>query len=269
MRLYLVPGILFLVLIQAGGSPASAQADVWSTDWAKSGLITFAMEADTIDFSEWTDTCWEWRGMPEPAGPGYDLVWRYDSLRAPQGIQDIATLVPPLAILACDRLDSVRKKIDTLLDQRSFRPPLDFIPARRCSLGHWYSLKTAEGGLVLLANVGYYIGGIDRTQYFWGYTAPTGVQRRNDPANAAINLDAFPNPFQAQTVVTYQLPAAGTIRIQVYDLQGKCVARLAEGRMPAGRHRVIFDGRGMPGGVYIVQQTGEGGTVAVRIILMN
>jgi hypothetical protein len=68
----------------------------------------------------------------------------------------------------------------------------------------------------------------------------------------------YPNPFNAQTIIEYTLPEAGFVRLQVYDICGRAIAILAEGIKPAGRHRVTWDARDMPSGLYFARlQTGE------------
>ena len=69
---------------------------------------------------------------------------------------------------------------------------------------------------------------------------------------------SYPNPFNAETVLLFDLPAASDIRLSVYNLTGQRVADLVSGLREAGRHRVSWDGRdgsGIPlaSGVYLVR----------------
>ena len=73
----------------------------------------------------------------------------------------------------------------------------------------------------------------------------------------------FPNPFNPSTTIRYELPAEGNVRLDVYDLLGKLVTTLANGREGAGVHSVIFDGSGLPSGVYFARLS-AGGKDAVR-----
>ena len=70
----------------------------------------------------------------------------------------------------------------------------------------------------------------------------------------------FPNPFRAGEVVEadFLLPRAGDVLAEIHDVSGRRVAVLANGRMDAGRHRLLWDGRntkGQPGaaGVYFLR----------------
>ena len=69
---------------------------------------------------------------------------------------------------------------------------------------------------------------------------------------------SYPNPFNAETVLLFDLPAASEVQLSVYNLAGQRVADLVRGRREAGRHRVSWDGRdgsGLPlaSGVYLVR----------------
>ena len=68
----------------------------------------------------------------------------------------------------------------------------------------------------------------------------------------------FPNPFSDVANVRFALEASGPVQIRIYDLRGRLVRGLHDGEMPAGGHRVRWDGtdaRGMPvpAGVYLVR----------------
>ncbi|MGH7492780.1 MAG: FlgD immunoglobulin-like domain containing protein [bacterium] len=52
----------------------------------------------------------------------------------------------------------------------------------------------------------------------------------------------YPNPFNPSTVINFSLPAAGNVRLRVYDLSGQLVRTLVSGEMPAGQHSVRWHG---------------------------
>jgi hypothetical protein len=61
----------------------------------------------------------------------------------------------------------------------------------------------------------------------------------------------YPNPFNPSTVVSYQLPAASDVKLVVYDLLGREVSVLVNGRKEAGVHEVKFDAGGLASGMYV------------------
>jgi hypothetical protein len=80
----------------------------------------------------------------------------------------------------------------------------------------------------------------------------TGME---DPGNHrtpfTFDLDQnFPNPFNPNTLIRYQLPALSDVRLSVYDMLGREVAVLVEEKQPGGTHEVDFAATGLASGVY-------------------
>ncbi len=61
----------------------------------------------------------------------------------------------------------------------------------------------------------------------------------------------YPNPFNPRTTIPFALPRAAHVTLTVFDLLGRPVATLVDGRRAAGLHRIAFDASGLPGGVYL------------------
>lgn len=52
----------------------------------------------------------------------------------------------------------------------------------------------------------------------------------------------YPNPFNPETIIAYQLPKAGQVSLQIFDMLGREVRTLITGEIPAGYHRARWDG---------------------------
>jgi hypothetical protein len=63
-----------------------------------------------------------------------------------------------------------------------------------------------------------------------------------------IALAAWPNPFNPSTKVKFTVPVAGTISLDIYDLQGRLVKTLARGHFADGEHDIRWDGTTNAGG---------------------
>jgi hypothetical protein len=68
----------------------------------------------------------------------------------------------------------------------------------------------------------------------------------------------YPNPFAGTTTLNYELAAAGTVRLAVYDVLGRELAVLADGHHEAGRYTAVLDGRDLPAGIYLVRMNAAG-----------
>jgi hypothetical protein len=58
-----------------------------------------------------------------------------------------------------------------------------------------------------------------------------------------------PNPFQDRTSISFGIPSAGRVAIDMYDVSGRVAARIADRLYPAGYHTVVWtnDGTVKPG----------------------
>lgn len=105
----------------------------------------------------------------------------------------------------------------------------------------------------------------------------TGVDDDSPPAPAPAGvrlLAAAPNPFNPRTTIRFELPAAGTVRLAVHGLDGRLVATLVSGELPAGEHEAVWDGRDRAGrpaasGVYICRLEAGGVVRAQRVALLK
>jgi hypothetical protein len=58
----------------------------------------------------------------------------------------------------------------------------------------------------------------------------------------------YPNPFNPTTSIEFELPAATTVSVRVYNVMGQLVRTLVDAEMKeAGRHGVVWDGRNAAG----------------------
>lgn len=60
----------------------------------------------------------------------------------------------------------------------------------------------------------------------------------------------YPNPFQQQTRIGYELPEAAEVTISIYDALGRRVERLSAGRKAAGGHAARVEAESLASGVY-------------------
>jgi hypothetical protein len=79
----------------------------------------------------------------------------------------------------------------------------------------------------------------------------------------------YPNPFNPETTIRFSLPRASHVTLKLYDLMGKEVAILVDGRLEAGGHKVVFDARTLVSGVYFYRMQAEGFADTKRLIVMK
>ncbi|MDD3094905.1 MAG: metallophosphoesterase [Candidatus Neomarinimicrobiota bacterium] len=77
----------------------------------------------------------------------------------------------------------------------------------------------------------------------------------------------FPNPFNPRLQIRIGLPADMHIRTEITDLQGRSVALLNKGWLPAGTHTLIWDAADFPSGIYLLRT--EAAQAGYRQIFME
>ncbi|MBD3233047.1 MAG: T9SS type A sorting domain-containing protein [candidate division Zixibacteria bacterium] len=69
------------------------------------------------------------------------------------------------------------------------------------------------------------------------------------PTEFALD-NAYPNPFNATATISYQLPEASRVNLDIYNVLGQRVTTLVNGNVEAGYHSVSWDASGYSSGIY-------------------
>ncbi len=70
-----------------------------------------------------------------------------------------------------------------------------------------------------------------------------------NPENYSLSQN-FPNPFNPQTVINYNIPQNGNVKITIYDGLGRLVNTLIDQNQNAGSHEVTFNASSFATGIY-------------------
>ncbi|MFZ0390458.1 MAG: T9SS type A sorting domain-containing protein, partial [Calditrichia bacterium] len=85
---------------------------------------------------------------------------------------------------------------------------------------------------------------------------PTGIGNESGQWARQPGLFAnYPNPFNSTTTITFALRQSEQVQLTVYDALGRKLTELVNSRMPAGEHRLHWNGtdrrgRALPSGIY-------------------
>jgi photosystem II stability/assembly factor-like uncharacterized protein len=78
------------------------------------------------------------------------------------------------------------------------------------------------------------------------------------PQRFALNQN-YPNPFNPATAISFDLPAASTVTMRVFNVLGQAVASLADGILYApGRHKLDFRADAFGSGIYFCRMEAVG-----------
>ena len=102
-------------------------------------------------------------------------------------------------------------------------------------------------------------------------TVASGVDVDSAEVPSTFELgQAYPNPFNPVTTITYALPIASNVRITVTDLQGKVVKELRNGSsVNAGKHEVRFNAAGLASGVYLIRMEAGDFVATKQVVLLK
>ncbi len=108
-----------------------------------------------------------------------------------------------------------------------------------------------------------------------GGPMPTAVAGPVVAGPAAARLAApFPNPFNQEVVLPFELAAPGEVCLRILDLAGQELRALVSGVRAAGMHRASWDGRDARGnaaasGVYVAALRAAAVTYCRRVVLVR
>ena len=65
--------------------------------------------------------------------------------------------------------------------------------------------------------------------------------------------NAYPNPFNPVTNISFTLPSSMQVEVNILDIQGRLVERLTRGMYDYGTHDMVIEAGNLSSGVYFVQ----------------
>lgn len=104
------------------------------------------------------------------------------------------------------------------------------------------------------------------------YGGTTGIETPGDesalPQKWSL-LNNYPNPFNAGTVISYELASPGMITLEILNLRGQVMATLHQGRQNTGRYQVTWDGATAASGIYFVRLQSPHGEQIRKMTLLK
>ena len=79
----------------------------------------------------------------------------------------------------------------------------------------------------------------------------------------------YPNPFNPETEIKFDIPHNSTVKLSIFDINGKEVNILVNQRLSRGSYRYVFDGSAKPSGVYFYRLETEDFEVTRRMVLLK
>ena len=113
----------------------------------------------------------------------------------------------------------------------------------------------ADGRVYLWAPPRGYAIWVEKSEYV-PYTPATEIAHPRQPEVSPHLITQFkvirnyPNPFNPETTIEFQIPESGQVRLIIYNASGQEIAILVDGLMEAGTHQIHWQARNLPSGMY-------------------
>ncbi len=98
--------------------------------------------------------------------------------------------------------------------------------------------------------------------------APVSEEGGEQPQQFKLSQN-YPNPFNPTTTIDYTLMKSGSVKMEVFDMQGKRISVLVDRSQPAGFHSVQFDAGNLPSGTYMYRLSTTEGIVTRKMVLLR
>ena len=118
-------------------------------------------------------------------------------------------------------------------------------------------------------------GEVEWTPFLRQEPGATAVEQMGSDKPAVFALHpSFPNPFNAEVTIRFDLPEIASVELAIYDVLGRPVRRLAEGQLAPGYYRQSWDsrdgaGRSVASGVYLFQLKAGDFVQVGRLLLLR
>ena len=94
------------------------------------------------------------------------------------------------------------------------------------------------------------------------------VREEQEPSAFGV-IGCSPNPFNPSTTITFNLPASGIVKVEVFAINGQAVATLLDEWRGAGQHEVVWDASGFAAGLYVCRVTSQEWSGTVKMMLVK
>jgi len=100
-------------------------------------------------------------------------------------------------------------------------------------------------------------------------TSINNETKTNFDVSAYLLFESYPNPFNPQTTLTYQINSNGNVLLEIFDVLGRKVDQLVNKRKESGRYNVIWNGEKMPSGLYFAILRSNNNFLTRKLILQK
>ncbi len=106
-------------------------------------------------------------------------------------------------------------------------------------------------------------------QYVRNYVSVPGSNKHLTLPQSFTLYEAYPNPFNNITTISFSCARSAKVSLKLYDVQGREVMTLADKPFTAGFHLVKVDAKELAGGVYFIKMKSGDFEASRKIVLLK
>ena len=95
------------------------------------------------------------------------------------------------------------------------------------------------------------------------------VAINDDNIQPLEHLFIYPNPFNPQTTIYYNVAEAGKVNLSIYNIKGQMIETLLDGNCEAGENKIVWDAKDNTSGIYFLRLESDFGVVTSKLVLMK
>jgi hypothetical protein len=99
-------------------------------------------------------------------------------------------------------------------------------------------------------------------------TISVGIEEQNKLGEFTLDQN-YPNPFNPKTQINFSLARDQHVTVEVFDINGRAIAKLIDKPMQVGEYRIGFDASGLSSGVYLYKLTTPSFTETKKMLLIK
>jgi len=100
-------------------------------------------------------------------------------------------------------------------------------------------------------------------------TVTAGETETANSLSAYSLHQAYPNPFNAQTIIEFSIPESSTITLTLYDITGKQIQKLVDTYLAPGNYSYKFHAGDLTSGIYVYQLKAKTFSTSKKLILLK
>jgi hypothetical protein len=93
----------------------------------------------------------------------------------------------------------------------------------------------------------------------------TGIENDQKKDNY-YTVSCYPNPFQTQTMIRYQIPDDNFVKLEIFNLYGQELTTLVNKKQPAGIYSISFSADMLTAGYYLCRMTAGTHTETIQLV---